>query len=79
MLLEFVLVSETDLGERSSTARVVDNILHNSLDVSVSKKKEKHKVRHSLIWWCKNLSTKSNLPSALCEVQSSEAGRGDSL
>jgi hypothetical protein len=51
VLLEFVLVSETDLGERSSTARVVDNILHNSLDVS----------------------------SALCEVQSSEAGRGDSL
>lgn len=36
VLLEFVLVSETDLGEGSSTARVVDNILHNSLDVSVS-------------------------------------------
>jgi len=34
VLLEFVLVSENDLGERGATARIVHNILDNTLDVS---------------------------------------------
>ena len=35
VLLEFVLVSETDLGQGSATTGIVHNVLNNSLDVSV--------------------------------------------
>jgi len=34
VLLEFVLVSEDDFGERCATARVVNNVLNDALDVS---------------------------------------------
>lgn len=34
VLLEFVLISETNLSERSASAWVVNNVLHDSLDVS---------------------------------------------
>jgi len=34
VLLEFVLVSENNLSKRGTTARVVHNVLHDSLDVS---------------------------------------------
>jgi hypothetical protein len=34
VLLEFVLVSENNLGKRGATAGVVHNVLHDSLDVS---------------------------------------------
>ena len=40
VLLEFVLVSEDNLGKRSTSARVVHNVLHDSLDVSVSGKQK---------------------------------------
>ena len=35
VLLEFVLISETNLSERSASAWVVNNVLHDSLDVSI--------------------------------------------
>lgn len=35
-LLELVRVTELDLGERSTTARVVDDLLHDTADVSMS-------------------------------------------
>ena len=35
VLLVFVLVSENDFGKRCATARIVHDVLHNSLDVSV--------------------------------------------
>jgi hypothetical protein len=34
VLLEFVLVSENDLGKGSATAGIVHDVLHDSLDVS---------------------------------------------
>jgi len=34
VLLVFVLVSENDFGKRCATARIVNDVLHNSLDVS---------------------------------------------
>lgn len=34
VLLEFVLVSENDFGKRGATARVVHNVLHDTLDVT---------------------------------------------
>jgi len=37
VLLEFVLVSETDLGQGSASTGIVHNVFHNSLDVSVKK------------------------------------------
>ena len=40
VLLEFVLVSEDNLGKRSTSARVVNDVLHDSLDVSVSGKQK---------------------------------------
>ena len=33
-LFVFVLVSENDFGKRCATARIVHDVLHNSLDVS---------------------------------------------
>ena len=41
VLLEFVLVSENDLGERGATARIVHNILDNTLDVSASNERSR--------------------------------------
>lgn len=38
VLLESVLVSETDLSKGSASARVVHDVLYNSLDVSVGRK-----------------------------------------
>ena len=35
VLLEFVLVSEDNLGKGGATAWIVHNVLHDSLDVSV--------------------------------------------
>ena len=35
VLLEFVRVSETDLGQGSASTGIVHNVLHDSLDVSV--------------------------------------------
>ena len=46
VLLEFVLVSENNLGKRGATAGVVHNVLHDSLDVSADK--EALHVRHSI-------------------------------
>ena len=40
VLLEFVLVSEDNLGKRGTSARVVHDVLHDSLDVSVSGKQK---------------------------------------
>jgi len=34
VLLEFVLVSENDLGEGGASAWIVNDVLHNALDVS---------------------------------------------
>ena len=34
VLLEFVLVSESDLGKGGATARIVHDVLHDALDVS---------------------------------------------
>lgn len=45
VLLEFVLVSEDDFGERCATARVVNNVLNDALDVSANQKSQG--VRHS--------------------------------
>ena len=39
VLLEFVLVSETDFSERCASARVVNDVLNNALDVSVTNKR----------------------------------------
>ena len=36
VLLEFVLVSENDLGEGGASAWIVNDVLHNALDVSVT-------------------------------------------
>ena len=47
VLLEFVLVSENDFGKRSATAWVVDNVLHDTLDVTVVMKGQKI-IRHSI-------------------------------
>ncbi len=46
VLLEFVLVSETDLGQGSASTGIVQNVFHNSLDVSVEKGGNA-KVRHT--------------------------------
>ena len=43
VLLEFVLVSENDFSEGSAAARIVHNVLDNSLDVAA----EGGKVRHT--------------------------------
>jgi hypothetical protein len=51
VLLEFVLVSESDLGKGGATARIVHDVFHDTLNVSL----------------------------ALCKVQSSEGGGGNSL
>ena len=40
VLLEFVLVSEDNLGKRGTSARVVHDVLHDSLDVSVNGKQK---------------------------------------
>lgn len=39
VLLEFVLVSEDDLGEGGASAWVVNDVLNNALDVSVTNKR----------------------------------------
>ena len=46
VLLVFVLVSENDFGKRCATARVVNDVLNDALDVSANKKSQD--VRHSI-------------------------------
>ena len=40
VLLEFVLVSETDFSERCASARVVNDVLNDALDVSANHKNQ---------------------------------------
>ena len=70
MLLEFITISENDLGKRSATAGIVHDVLHDTLDVT---EHIKNSVRHaifSLIYY---------LPRLLDVVKSPERRRGDSL
>ena len=39
MLLEFVLVSENDLGKGGTSARIVHDVLHDALDVSAGRER----------------------------------------
>ena len=81
VLLEFVLVSETDLGQGSASTGVVHNVFHYSLDVSAEKGgNAKVSLTHqSTKVMIARLKRLIDLPSALRKVQGSESGGGDSL
>ena len=59
VLLVFVLVSENDFGKRCATARIVHDVLHESLDVSEHKNK--------LVWysWQWGMQTRGSAPEAV--------------